>query len=74
MGNADDWAKPASRIIRLLNFASTQATRLPLQWFLAEQFVQVGGGSVVGQEVECAVSFDVLRGAEECAPCSQSEA
>jgi len=38
-----------------------------------KQFVQIDGGSVIGQEVECAVCLDVLRGAEECAPCGQGE-
>src|SRR5690349_14479700 len=40
---------------------------------LSKQFVQICGGRVLGQKIECAVCFDDLRRAEECAPCSERE-
>src|SRR5947208_1023269 len=42
--------------------------------FLAKQFIQVGGSSVIGEQVECAVCFNVLSGAQKRAPCRKRKA
>src|SRR5215470_13737345 len=38
-----------------------------------EQFVQLYGRRVIGQKIECAICFDVLRCSKESAPSCQSE-
>ena len=53
--------------------ARVQIRKRETELCLAKQLVQIGGGRVVSQEIECAVCYDLSRCPQKCSPCCERE-